>query len=302
MRRPTSQRRGFTLIELLVVIAIIAILIALLLPAVQQAREAARRSTCKNNLKQIGVALHNYHETFGLFPSGYVSTVPGSTISSTWCRSNLRGLGQYAPWTVMILPQLEQQAMYNQMDFNVPFQEASNQMTTPNSNVIVPMSVYSCPSDIKEPLWASYHGVMGGGTSPDCVNTGCDPSNVRASYATGCLYSGSSIRFRDIKDGTTNVFLVGETRYASAAWGASAKQDSCSFARNLAGAQEQINLHPTGTRGQVATRGFSSYHIGGCHMLMADGSAHFLSETMHLSTYQQLGRRNDELPVGGYSK
>jgi hypothetical protein len=255
-------------------------------------------------MKQIGIALHNYNETFGVFPSGYVSTVPGSTANSTWCRSNNgRGSGQFAPWTVMILPQLEQQPMYKLMDFNVPFQATSNQMTTPNSNVIVPMSVYSCPSEVKDnPLWASYHGVMGGGTSPDCVNTGCTPSNVRASYASGCLYSGSSIRFRDINDGTSNVFLVGETRYASAAWGASAKQDSCSFARNLAGAQEQINLHPFGTRGQVATRGFSSYHIGGCHMLMADASAHFISENMHLSTYQQLARRGDDLPVGGYSK
>lgn len=297
------KRKGFTLIELLVVIAIIAILIALLLPAVQQAREAARRSSCKNNLKQIGIALHNYHETFSVFPPGYVSTVPGTPNNSSWCRSNRNGSGQYAPWTVLILPHLEQKAMYEAMNFNVPFQEPSNQMAAPNSNVIVYMSVYSCPSDVKQNnLWMSYHGVMGGGTAPDCQNTGCTPSNVRASYVTGVLYSSSRIRFADITDGTTNVFLVGETRYANAAWGASAKQDSCSFARNLAGAQEQINLHPTGTRGQVATRGFSSYHIGGCHMLMADGSAHFLSENMDLATYQQLGRRDDNLPLGGYKK
>lgn len=299
-RRSRVRARGFTLIELLVVIAIIAILIALLLPAVQQAREAARRSTCKNNVKQIGIALHNYHETFGLFPPGYVTTNPGRTGNSSWCRS---GGYMYAPWPVLLLPALDQNPLYEQFDFNVPFQAPSNQMTTPNSNHLVPLSVYQCPSDPRtsqHPTENNYFGVMGGGSTPDCGNSGCSGANQRAHYVSGMLYAGSSHRFRDVTDGSTNVFLIGETRYQDADWGASAKQDGCHYPRNLAGAQEQINLHDN--TGVHATRGFSSHHVGGCHFLMVDGSVHFLSENMDIVAYRGLGRRADGTPVGGFSK
>jgi prepilin-type processing-associated H-X9-DG protein len=114
------------------------------------------------------------------------------------------------------------------------------------------------------------------------------------------LYSGSKLRLSDAKDGTTNVFLVGETRYGGAAWAASAKQDACAFTRILAGAQEQINLH-AGT-GIHESRGFSSDHPGGANFLMADGSVHFVRETIDLNTYRQLGRRSDRLPTGGFSQ
>ncbi len=297
--RLRARPRGFTLIELLVVIAIIAILIALLLPAVQQAREAARRSACKNNMKQIGLALHNYHDTFGLFPPGYVSKVPGQQGSSSWCRS---GGVQYAPWPVLILPALDQAPLYKKFNFNVPFQDTSNQMTTPNNGYLVALSIYQCPSDPDtgaNPTRTTYFGVQGGGTAPDCGNTGCSPAGDRASYVTGILFAGSSIRHRDVLDGDTNVFLVGESRYGGADWGASAKQDSCSYPRNLAGTQDQINLYPG--KGVHDTRGFSSFHVGGCHFTMGDGSVHFVSENINLSTYRGLGRRADGLPVGGYN-
>ncbi|MFG0295400.1 MAG: DUF1559 domain-containing protein, partial [Maioricimonas sp. JB045] len=109
----TSRRRGFTLIELLVVIAIIAILVALLLPAVQQAREAARRSQCKNNLKQIGLALHNYHDTHGSFPPGYIARY----VSATDPASAETGPG--FAWGTMILPFLDQSPTYNQLNFSL---------------------------------------------------------------------------------------------------------------------------------------------------------------------------------------
>jgi prepilin-type N-terminal cleavage/methylation domain-containing protein len=292
-----TRRRGFTLIELLVVIAIIAVLIALLLPAVQQAREAARRSACQNNLKQIGLALHNYHDVHKRFPPGYVTTNPGLTNNTSWCRS---GGFQRAPWTVMILPYIDQAPLYARFDFNVPFVDGSNQMAPPNSNVVVPLEVYSCPSNIRtttNELFPSYFGVSGGGTVADCGNTGCSAANERAHFVGGMMYAGSRIGMRDATDGTSNVFLVGETRYAGAAWGASAKQDTCTLPQTLAGTQEQINLHAGA--GVHSTRGFSSYHTGGCHFLLGDGSVHFVSENIDLATYRQLGQRMDGLPTGG---
>ena len=293
-----SRGRGFTLIELLVVIAIIAILIALLLPAVQQAREAARRSACKNNMKQIGLAIHNYQETFNFFPPGYISTNPGRPNHTSWCRS---GGVQRAPWTVLILSQLDQKPLYDKFDFNVPFQATSNQMAPPNDAHIVPLSVFECPSEASPPPVKgrnNYFGVQGGGSAPDCGNSSCSPANERASYVSGVLYAGSKINFSSVLDGTTNVFMIGESRYGNADWGASAKQDSCSYARNLAGAQDQINLHPG--RGVHDTRGFSSYHVGGCHFTMVDGSVHFVSENIDINTYRTLARRDDRLPDGGF--
>jgi prepilin-type N-terminal cleavage/methylation domain-containing protein/prepilin-type processing-associated H-X9-DG protein len=292
---PLRARRGFTLIELLVVIAIIAILIALLLPAVQQAREAARRSACKNNMKQLGIAMHNYHEIHKSLPSGYVSSKPGT--NSSWCRSG--GL-QGAPWAVLILPQMEQNNLYQQFDFDVPFQASSNQMAAPNVDVIQVVNTYLCPSDAnpsdKEEA-THYFGVQGGGSAPDCGNSGCSGANERAHYVTGVLYGGSRTKFRDITDGLTNVFMFGESRYGNAHFGASAKQDSCTYPRNLAGAQEQINLH-AGV-GVHDSRGFSSFHTGGAQFCMADGSVHFVSDNIDIATYRALGRRGDKLPLGG---
>ncbi len=301
----SSVPGGFTLVELLVVIAIIGILVALLLPAIQAAREAARRTRCQNNLRQIGVGLHNYHDTHGVFPPGYVAGHPADS-GSSWCRNRGPGSpsdsnGQFAPWTVLVLPFLEEEALYHEFDFNVRFVANNIQMMAPNSDVVVPLSVYQCPSDADlsmNPLYPSYLGVQGGGTSPDCQNTGCTPSNPRAFYVSGLLFAGSRMGLRDALDGTSNVFLVAESRYAGAAWGASGKQDSCAYTRILAGAQDQINLYQG--RGVHSTRGFSSYHPGGCHVLMADGSIHFLPETIDLTTYQQLAQRRSGLPLGGF--
>ncbi len=302
----TRRRRssGFTLVELLVVIAIIGILVALLLPAIQAAREAARRSRCQNNLRQIGVGLHNYHDTHGVFPPGYVAgRIPDT--SSSWCNAPGPGNptdsnGQFAPWTVLVLPFLEQESLYHEFDFDVRFVGNNIQMMAPNSNVVVPLSVYQCPSDVDlsmDPLLPSYLGVQGGGTSPDCQNTGCTPANPRAFYISGMLFAGSRMGLRDALDGSSNVFLVAESRYAGAAWAASGKQDTCAYTRILTGAQDQINLH--GGRGVHSTRGFSSYHPGGCHVLMGDASVHFLAETIDLTTYQQLAQRRSGLPLGG---
>ena len=135
-----TPRPGFTLIELLVVIAIIAILVALLLPAVQQAREAARRTQCKNNLKQIGIALHSYHDVYKTFPPAYIPDEDGKPMHS---------------WRVLILPFIEQQALYEQYDFNEPWDGPNNSQL---ANVVI--SVYQCPSS-PNPAVASPRGTIG---------------------------------------------------------------------------------------------------------------------------------------------
>lgn len=135
MKTQTYQRRGFTLIELLVVISIIAILIALLLPAVQQAREAARRTQCKNNLKQIGLALHNYHDVARAFPPGWIAV---DDTGSPSAHEGTSGVG----WAAMILPYLEQGNIYSQFNASLPLTDPANAAFLRNQ-----IPGYKCPSD-----------------------------------------------------------------------------------------------------------------------------------------------------------
>src|SRR5690606_6434345 len=125
------------------------------------------------------------------FPPGFVSNNPGVETNSSWCRS---GGVQGAPWTVLILPFAEQSTLHAQFNFNVPFQSTSNQMAAPNDQVVVPLEMFQCASDVRtssNPLLSSYFGVQGGGAAPDCGNSSCSPANERASYVSGMLFAGS---------------------------------------------------------------------------------------------------------------
>jgi prepilin-type N-terminal cleavage/methylation domain-containing protein/prepilin-type processing-associated H-X9-DG protein len=293
-----SARRGFTLIELLVVIAIIAILIALLLPAVQQAREAARRTQCKNNLKQLGLAMHNYHDVSRLFPPGWVAR--GTSWGSNFCSTN--GLDHQAPWTVLLLPYIEQSPLYNQLDLNISFSGGSIEVQPPNRALIGNVTVFGCPSDpdVSSQIGRlCYMAVMGGG-KPECSVA----SGTRAMTRNGTMFPNSSISFRDLVDGSSNIFVIGESRYAQndpaiphRSWASSAKMNSGSFTACAAVAEEGINFRKT--QNVHLTRGFSSWHVGGCHMLFGDGSVRFLSENMDLANYQKSAIRDDGLPLGG---
>lgn len=192
-------RRGFTLIELLVVIAIIAVLVAILLPAVQQAREAARASQCRNNMKQLGIALHSYHDVFGSFPAGGMFAYnAGTSASPSWQPRNFT-------WIQAILPQIDQGALFNKIDFNSP----AYSQTLPGGGLLREQMLPAllCPSDtgISGPgqvggfAWTNYTG-----------NEGYDWWDRRSTPLGGPFVAGLYCKIRDITDGTSQTILLGE--------------------------------------------------------------------------------------------
>ncbi len=273
-----SRRSGFTLIELLVVIAIIAVLIALLLPAVQQAREAARRTQCKSNLKQIGLAMHNYEESFRRFPPGYIANADATATTPGW------------GWSAMILPQLDQSPVYNQINFNLPIEHPTN--AAPLKTML---ATYLCPSDIYDsgpfPITTS-GGMQVVLVTPSCY-VGCvgnDDSDVadNVTPGNGLLFRNSNKRIADITDGASNTILVAERSWSQAkgTWvgapntGRLRSGEKYSFTPidepssfHILGHAHWINVKDDPDGGMDD---FSSLHIGGAHALFADGSVHFL--------------------------
>lgn len=322
-RKYPERTKGFTLIELLVVIAIIAVLVSLLLPAVQQAREAARRSQCKNNLKQIGLALHNYHGVHRVFPPGNVVRNMASNNCIAGDRTGMTPASHGASWTVMILPYIEETALYLKFDTGGFFDYRASTNTVANRPLQRrPMPKFWCPSsDLSGSGYIGnhYYGISGGGASPQCSSSG-----GYSNFTGGTMFINSSIGMKHLTDGTTNIFLVGEQSANShfdnpnytgieigtgIPWGGTARGDDGTngFHSNLAGTQYAINSHrkqalpPTSAhRWAVMTRTFDSLHTGGCHFLMADGSVHFVSENMNLDVYRTIGIRDDGLPTGGF--
>ena len=285
-----KRRRGFTLIELLVVIAIIAILIALLLPAVQQAREAARRSECKNNLKQMGLAIHNYHDTYRILPPGFnVDLVVANTSTGNG------GLG----WSGSILPGLDQANLYNTIDFNADWGTGANEDACATY-----LSVYRCPSDttvshrnhdgIDARVPTSYLACFSGTRSSD--------SEANVTDADGIFFLNSSIRMRDLTDGSSNTIGVGECvnnfdefkdhfyigSTSIGGWDGAPRE----YSEYLASTDVAMN-----TTNEVA---FGSMHVGGAQFLMMDGSVRFLSENMNRTIYSYLGSRADGEVIGDF--
>jgi prepilin-type N-terminal cleavage/methylation domain-containing protein len=307
MFRPTRPRRlGFTLIELLVVIAIIAILIALLLPAVQQAREAARRTQCKNNMMQIGLALHNYQMAFETLPPG-VSNPTGPVLN--------KPDGYHMGWITQILPYLEQRNAYEKIDFRESVYAPANAAVRSHSfpTLVCPSSpaMTSAMTDDGNPYSLTmYAGVHHDVEAPIDVNQ------------NGVLYLNSRVRYDDVLDGSSNTVYVTEiflnsgfTGVTNLGWmsgtrgtlrnsGLKLTEDGEGLVANTVAAfgqsranwnqRDVIPVDPeTGQPRADYVGGSGSYHTGGWHNVMGDGAVRFVSENVNLATWRALLNRHD---------
>ena len=292
-----GRRPAFTLVELLVVIAIIGILIALLLPAVQAAREAARRMQCTNNLKQIGLALHNYHDTFKSFPPGGMRFYfPGTTTQDNkkaeW------------GWTAFILPYLEQKPLHNQLQPDL--YRLHDQLQTAAGRDLLQTSIESllCPSAKSEPINRSRNfGASGSGN--DVATSPVNPTYLGTSNYPGCggaqgwtdgvlvrrwpdVGTVCAVKFANITDGTSNVIAVGERsqRCGAVVWAGFKHQGAehwhLAWARGKPNQPNNswvgTNTPPCSDQRTHCAYGFVSEHPDGCNFAMCDGSVHFISE------------------------
>lgn len=291
------RRQGFTLVELLVVIAIIGILIALLLPAVQAAREAARRSQCSNNMKQIGLALHNYHDTHKSFPPGSINDLNAADGSG----------GEALSGWVYLLPFMEQSALYDVWDFRYGHLDAQNY----DANRL-PVDGYFCPSKPRDSLsggdTGSNYSSSAYGDYALCAGTGHCNTSTRF-YWKGIFHQNSAHKFRDITDGTSNTIAAGEKRTVQSSsmtspqyrWGWHSTR-VVNYPMNVDVVPDARFSVPTDSGGTIAGTSaawndwwanFGSDHPGGANFVFADGSVNFLSETIEFDTYQHLGDKRD---------
>ncbi|MFL5340538.1 MAG: DUF1559 domain-containing protein [Gemmataceae bacterium] len=324
----TASRRAFTLIELLVVIAIIGTLIGLLLPAVQKVREAAARTKCTNNLKQIGLALHNYHDTRGFLPPGYkdVNIDPNSTPDNDW--------GPGWGWASYILPYVEQDNLYRLIDFNQPVGTGVNAAVS-----VLPLPVYQCHSDgYQDPFdvynssynviarvahanyiacagWEECFWCAGGNPQPGPGDDGL--AGIYGLAGRGAFFRNSKIRLDDVKDGLSGTIFIGErsANHAPATWtGAVAggrcpawmavqppspytpppgpPYDNADFGEALVLAHCNATHLPNADFPVFDPDTFYSFHPSGANFLFGDGSVHFLSSSINPTTYQALSTIN----------
>ena len=302
-----SSRRGFTLIELLVVIAIIAILIALLLPAVQQAREAARRTECKSKLRQMGIALHNYHDTFNAFPPGWIAVDPATR------RPSAQGGVNGAGWGTMILPMIDQAPLYTSYNANVALEDPLNKTFRESQ-----LSIFKCPSDPQPPTFdiaedgnptniicklaiANYVGVFGTTSIDDCENAAGTAPVLPSGQCKGegVFFHNSKVRIADITDGTSNTLIAGERKTnVQLKW-------YSTWSGRVAGAEEACQRilgtldHPPNDAHQHFDD-FSSHHVGGAHFVLGDGHTRFVSENIDRSVFQSLATISGGERVGDF--
>ena len=270
-----SRSPGFTLVELLVVIAIIGVLIGLLLPAVQAAREAARRASCLSNLRQVGLALHSYHDTHATFPAGGWIALYNQPLSKNM------NMG----WSVSVLPWVEQRALFDSMNLSFPYSTPANQTAC-----FTVLSVYLCPSEPRTSDRARYPGdpfESGdsdyGGMFGERALSGPTALN---NPPRGAMIFNACLTVADILDGTSHTLQIGEHPEAiNALWPSG---------HNVFDQSDSINARPKYEYGEE----LASRHPGGVNSLMADGSARFLKQTLDKKTLGALCTRDGGEIVG----
>ncbi len=327
MLRLTAKKRGpggFTLVELLVVIAIIGILVALLLPAVQAAREAARRSQCSNNLKQLGLALHNYHDTHRVFPPGSIATRLNTANTPPGSMS----------WMPMILPFIEQAPLHDQLQ---PYMVTVDSKIFPSDLMNTVIESLVCPSD---PAGGKTTAIHGGGNPPShdyndgfCGNyllcsSGGGPSSApnleitqaNSTNLNGMFYYLSKTRMADVTDGTSNTVMSGEILLVRESTGQRdwrGRYYRCDHLSSLFSTNETPNTKlpdklrtldgisnpPVPTTGGLSEPNAiyaRSRHPGGVQIGLADASVRFVAQTVNLQTWKDLGTRNGGEVLGEY--
>lgn len=315
MSRLRTGHKGFTLVELLVVIAIIGVLIALLLPAVQQAREAARRSSCQNNLKQLGLACHMYHDTYQYLPFGEAGTVT---------------------WKLGVLPYLEQSNLSDQFDWKVSFKSTDD---TVNSNALrnIFVSAFNCPSNVKpkngnnaygyNPRNHQYHSYVGinGAVNEAAPSNNADSGRCRKIYGwkcdNGAFMYNEITGFHSITDGTSNTLLIGEvsgrdltvdnqdffyglyggwagsgsveTFYDSGDWGGGGIVTIQDAPNANCNHRADFNCNTS----YVTSVMINSEHPGGAQFAQVDGSVSFVTDTIDLISFRRMAMKSDGLVI-----
>jgi prepilin-type N-terminal cleavage/methylation domain-containing protein len=309
MTATSSARKAFTLIELLVVIAIIAILIGLLLPAIQKVREAANRAQCENNLKQLSLAMHNYHDAYGHFMAGSSGPMNGNnSFPAGWADPSVGGCpwGHFS-WAATILPYVEQEGLYKSIDFTVPayavhiWENGTDRGPAGNpTNKLAATSMpklFVCPSarpPVTDPTRTMQkdYGVNGGSGN-------CCPERTTAGQ-DGVFWVNSQVRITDITDGTSNTFLfMEESAYFNHSW-LNDTYGSNHFIWVHHPSQGYLQAYDPENDDVWNNRSAMSYHTGGVYAAMADGAVVWVAQTIDINVYKALFTRASNDSTAGF--